>query len=295
MTAMVNRERMHAFCRHTALGVRAWVILLALALLFPGGAFAQVRVVATTAELESLARAVGGTLVSTVHLPANHADVAPLRTARVVVRVGLGYDAWLDGALERAGNAGIRPGARGYVDASREAAVLGTQAHADPRYWLDPVNARAITRSILDALAGIDPANRKAYETNRDAFLAELERRMHEWSKALPRPATLIAQSEAWEYFARRFRLKLAGVIETQPGVPPSPAHLAELAKIRKVTAIIREARDPARDADLLAAKTGAPVVIVASTIGAAPGAHDYFSLIDYNVRALSLPRKRDP
>jgi ABC-type Zn uptake system ZnuABC Zn-binding protein ZnuA len=262
-------------------------------LLASAHAWAQVPVVASTAELESLARAVGGSHVSTTHL-ANHGDGVPLRAARVVVRVGLGYDAWLDPLLERAGNAAIRRDAKGYVDASRDAAVIGKGAQANPRYWLDPVNASAITASIEEALAAVDPANAKGYEANRTAFLAELERRMHEWSRALPRPANVIAQGEAWEYFARRFRITLSGVIEPKPGVPPSPQHLAELGAIHKVTAILREPREPARDADALAAKTGAPVVIVASTIGAVPEARDYFSLIDYNVKALAAhSRKR--
>ena len=120
-------------------------LLVALAfLLAPADALAQVPVAASTAELASLARAVGGSHATTTLLK-SPADAAPLRTARVVVRAGLGYDAWLDPLLERSGNAAIRRDAKGYVDASREAAVIGLGAQANPRYWLDPVNARAIT------------------------------------------------------------------------------------------------------------------------------------------------------
>jgi zinc/manganese transport system substrate-binding protein/zinc transport system substrate-binding protein len=227
-------------------------------------------------------------------------DVAKLREANVVVRVGVDYDLWLDRLLRQSGNAHIQRGARGYVDASRDVALLDVRAggvgptdgHAhgrgNPHYWLDPINAEMVTATILEALAALDPANANRYEANRLAFVRELELRMHDWSKALSHPSAIVAQHDTWPYFARRFRLRFVGVIEPRPGVPPGPAHLAELAQLKKVTAIVRQPHEPPRDADFLAAKTGAPVVILASGVGAVPEARDYLSLIDYDVRMLA-------
>jgi hypothetical protein len=53
----------------------------------------------------------------------------------------------------------------------------------------------------------------------------------------------------------------------------------------------VREPHEPRRDADFIAARTGAKVVILASGIGAVPEAQDYLSLIDYNVKALAAAR----
>ena len=80
------------------------------------------------------------------------------------------------------------------------------------------------------------------------------------------------------------------GVIETRPGIAPSPSHLASLARLgtqERIGAIVREPHEPKRDADFLASRTGARVVVLASGVGAVPEARDYISLIDYNVRAL--------
>ncbi len=80
-------------------------------------------------------------------------------------------------------------------------------------------------------------------------------------------------------------------MIETRPGIAPSPAHLASLTQLgtkERVGAIVREPHEPKRDADFIAARTGAKVVILASSVGAVPEARDYISLIDYNVRALA-------
>jgi ABC-type Zn uptake system ZnuABC Zn-binding protein ZnuA len=269
-------------------------------------AFAQI--VTTTAELHSLTSAVAGDIISVTHLiPAGQdaetfqprpQDLARLREARAIVRVGADYDLWLDKLLRELASPTV-------IDASTDVAMLDVRgggigpgdghAHGrgNPHYWLDPANAEMITGTILEALARIDPANAKRYEANRIRFLDQLQSRIPAWIRSLQDAPSIIAYHDTWPYFARRFRLRIVGIIEVRPGVPPSPSHLARLASER-VGAIVREPHEPQRDADFLAAKTGAKVVILTSTIGAVPEARDYISLIDYNVRALSFPRRRE-
>jgi ABC-type Zn uptake system ZnuABC Zn-binding protein ZnuA len=208
------------------------------------------------------------------------------------VRVGLDYDLWLNRTL---------PGidARAVVDASTDVALLDVRAggvgpgdgHAhgrgNPHYWLDPANAEMITATLLETFVRVDPANGRRYEANRLAFLSRLEGRMREWSAMTQGVGPLVAYHDTWPYLARRFRLRIVGIVETRPGVAPSPSHLASLARLKPV-AIVREPHEPRRDADFLASRTGAKVVILASSVGAVPEARDYISLIDYNVRALA-------
>jgi ABC-type Zn uptake system ZnuABC Zn-binding protein ZnuA len=291
----------------------AQVVLIWAALFLPGIALAQLKVVATTAELHSLASAVGGDAIRVSHLIPAGADgenfqprpndLAQVREAQAVIRVGADYDLWLERLLRQSGNAAVQRGGPGYVDASRDVALLDVRAggigpddgHAhgrgNPHYWLDPANAEMITATILEAFARLDPPNAKRYEANRLAFVERLGARMAEWKRLLDKPQTLIAYHDTWPYFARRFRLRFVGIIETRPGVPPSPSHLASLAAM-KVGAIVREPHEPRRDVDFLAARTGARVVILASGVGSVPEARDYLSLIDYNVRALVIPAK---
>ncbi len=148
----------------------------------------------TTTDLRSLAEAVGGERIAAVSLvPPNMdaedyqpkpQDVLRLKRARMLVRVGLDYDLWVDRLLAQAGKPEIGRGGPGYVDASFAIAVLELRgmsvgpgdghAHGsgNPHYWLDPKNAEIITGTILEALARIDPANAASYEANRLAFLA---------------------------------------------------------------------------------------------------------------------------
>ena len=100
----------------------------------------------------------------------------------------------------------------------------------------------------------------------------------------------LVAYHNSWPYFARRFRLDFVGFIETKPGVPPSPAHLAgdhpHHAGARRPDRRARAARAE-RDVAFVAGKAGASVVTLAASVGALPQAGDYIALFDANVEAL--------
>jgi ABC-type Zn uptake system ZnuABC Zn-binding protein ZnuA len=286
----------------------------------PGFAQELIQIVTTTTDLRSLTEAVGGDRVAAVSLvPPNMdaedyqpkpQDVLRLKNARMLVRVGLDYDLWVDRLLVQAGRREISRGGAGYVDASFAISVLELRgmsvgpgdghAHGsgNPHYWLDPRNAEIITGTILDALARIDPANTASYQANRSAFLARLETKLTEWEQKLAplKGMPLVAYHNSWPYFARRFRLDFAGFIETKPGVPPSPSHLAGIVRTmraRGVRIVVREPHEPVRDVAFVAAKAGASVVTLAASVGALAQAGDYIALFDTNIEALASAAMR--
>src|ERR1700754_1266592 len=276
---------------------------LALAQSSPARAQDRIHVTTTTTDLRSLAEAVGGDLIDAVSLvPANFdaeeyqpkpQDVLRLKNTRLVVRVGLDYDLWFDRLLETSGQRDITRGGPGYVDASFGIAPLEVRgvtvgpgdghAHGsgNPHYWLDPKNAEIVTATILEALARIDPENAVQYEANREAFLVRLRAKLTEWeSRLAPLQAMpIVAFHNSWPYFARRFRLDFMGFIETKPGVPPSPPHLAGIVRTmqpRGARIVVREPQEPERDVVFVARKAGASIVTLAASVGALPGAGDY-------------------
>jgi len=299
--------------------LRFAVIATWLASALPAVAQERIQVVTTTTDLRSLAEAVGGERVAALSLaPATMdaedyqpkpQDVLRLKNARMLVRVGLDYDLWVDRLLAQAGKPEIGRGGSGYVDASSGIAVLELggmsvgpgdgHAHGsgNPHYWLDPKNAEIITGTILEALARVDPANAASYEANRSAFLARLQARLADWKaglaplKALP----IVAYHNSWPYFARRFRLDFVGLIETKPGVPPSPSHLAGIVRTmnaRGVRIVVREPHEPERDVAFVATKARASIVTLAASVGALPTASDYISLFDTNIEILKSAAK---
>jgi ABC-type Zn uptake system ZnuABC Zn-binding protein ZnuA len=278
-------------------------------------AFAAMHVVATTTDMAALAAAVGDDVVAveTIVPPATDpeafeprpGDLERVRHADLVVRVGLGYDFWLDALVDKIGDKRLMRGGEGYVDASLGVPLLeirgqsvvseGGHAHgvANPHYWLDPANAVVITGGIAEALARIAPRERDRFVANRERFLAELEIRRQRWSEALApfAGAKLIAYHNSWPYFARRFRLDVIDFIEPKPGVAPSPAHLAHLiAEGRKaqVRAVVHEPYEPEDASRLLAEKLGVPFVRLATSVGSLPHTDDYFALFEFNIATLT-------
>ena len=166
-------------------------------------------------------------------------------------------------------------------------------AHGNPHYWLDPVNAEVISANISETLTRIDPANHADYAANRARFVGALRQRLPHWQRALAalsgRP--LLAYHDTWPYFARRFRLHIADVIEPKPGIAPSPARLAELTRLiraQNVAGIVVQTSDPAHTAEFLARRSGVRVARLASSVGAVREATNYIGMIDHNVGVLS-------
>jgi ABC-type Zn uptake system ZnuABC Zn-binding protein ZnuA len=286
-----------------------------LATLVAAPALAAVNVVATTTDLAALVREVGGNLVAVESIvPAGvdpeafeprPGDLSKLRHADLLVRVGLGYDYWLDALVRQIGDKRLTPGGETNLDASAGIPLLeirgqsvineGGHAHgvANPHYWLDPDNAITVTASIADALLRIAPAQREQILANRAGFLSRLETARARWSETLaPFAGTkLIAYHNSWPYFARRFRLDVIAFIEPKAGVAPSPAHLAQVISAgsrANVRAIVHEPYEPDDASRLVARKLSVPMVRLAISVGSIEGTNDYLTLFDYNVATLA-------
>src|SRR5207253_937829 len=231
-------------------------------------------------------------------------DLDKVRHADLLVRVGLGYDYWLDRLIAQIGDKRLMRGGEAYVDASAGIPLLeirgqsvvneGGHAHgvANPHYWLDPENAIIITAGIAEALVRVAPEQRERIIANRDRFVAKLRARIRHWSGLLAPYAgnQFIAYHNSWPYFARRFRLDVIDHIEPKVGVAPSPAHLAHLiSEGRKthVRAVLHEPYEPEDASRFVAHKLGVPMLSLAISVGSVAGAKDYLALFDYNAATI--------
>jgi ABC-type Zn uptake system ZnuABC Zn-binding protein ZnuA len=290
-------------------------LVLAAAVAAAAPAAAVLRVVATTTDMAALAAAVGGDIAAVESIvPAaadpeafepRPGDLDKVRRAALLVRVGLGYDYWLDTLINRIGDPRLMRGGEGYLDASagiplleiRGQSVMNEGGHshgvANPHYWLDPDNAVIVTAGIAEALVRLAPGQRERIIANRERFLAELKARRARWNELLAPHAgvKLVAYHNSWPYFARRFRLDIVDFIEPKPGVAPSPAHLARLisaGRKAQVRAILHEPYEPEDASQLAARKLGVPLVLLATSVASVPGTQDYLALFDHNVAALA-------
>jgi ABC-type Zn uptake system ZnuABC Zn-binding protein ZnuA len=277
---------------------------------------AALRVATTTTDLKALVEEVGGERVSAESLAGAMHDphafeikpsqIARLKRAGLLVRIGLDHEPWLARLVATAGEAHLAPGGEGDLDASKGIALLQSEtprlrtdrrahvhAFGNPHYWLDPETSRAITAVILERLARLRPGERAAFAANRDRFLARLDAGLARWTRALApfRGARAVVVHESWPYFAERFGIAIVAAIEPTPGVPPTPATLAELAQRMKASGVRLIIAEPWSDASLVrqvAQRTAARVAVLIPSVGADPAAGDYLALFDLNVKRLA-------
>lgn len=276
---------------------------------------APLRVVTTSTDLKSLVEAVGGARVEAESLaPALHdphavevkpGQIARLKRAALLVRVGLDHEPWLAKVLAAAGEPRFARGGPGEVDASRGVRLIQTETprlRADARphvhglgnthYWLDPENARPIAAAILDALARASPSDRAQFEANRRRFLERLDAGLERWQRALApwRGTQVVVVHETWPYFTARFGLTIAAAAEPAPGVPPTPAELGALIARMRESRVRLVIADPYSSPFLLrqlAGRAGARAVTLVPSVGGDPAATDYVALFDVNVKRL--------
>ncbi|HEY3303831.1 MAG TPA: metal ABC transporter substrate-binding protein [Candidatus Binatia bacterium] len=277
---------------------------------------APLPVVTTSTDLKALVKAVGDDKVQVENLAPPLADphsievkpgqLAKLRAAALLVRIGLDHEPWLGTALRTVNEPRLVAGSPHYLDTSRGIHLLqaetprlradkGAHVHGlgNTHYWLDPENGRPITAAILEALARLAPADRGYFEANRKNFLARLEERLKEWQSAMAplKGARVVVFHESWPYFAQRFGLVIVAAVEAAPGVPASPSYLAGLVQKMRDAGIRLLIAEPYSNASIVkqvAAQSGATAVTLIPSVGGDPAAADYLSLFDVNVKRLS-------
>jgi len=289
--------------------IRAITLALAALVAAAPGAVGQdrLRVVATSADLKSLVRSVGGAGVDVENLAAPDQDphtveikpsqIGRLKTAALVVRVGLDHEPWFSR---------LPPTPAMVLDASKSVRLLQTetprlraerQAHVhaagNTHFWLDPRNAAPITAAILTALARLRPDDKVAFEANRKAFLARLDARIAEWEATLRpyRGTKIVVIHDSWAYLADWLDLRIVAAAEPHPGIPPSPAELAILFQRMREAAVPILLAEPHANPALvqqIAEKGGAKAVTLRAS------AEDYISLFDDNVKRLVAVLRRD-
>jgi len=273
-------------------------------------------VVTTSTDLKALVEAVGGERVRVEGLAPPLQDphavevkpgqLAKLKAAALLVRIGLDHEPWLGRALRTLSDPRFARESPHYLDTSKGIQLLqaetprmradkGAHLHGfgNTHYWLDPENGRPVTAAILEALIRLAPADRPYFEANRKRFLDQLDGRLKGWLQTMaPYKGTrAVAVHETWPYFAQRFGLIIVSVVEPNPGIPPSPSYLASLIQKMRDSAIRLLIADPYSNSSVVrqvATQSSASAVTLIPSVGGDPGAADYLSLFDFNIKRLS-------
>jgi ABC-type Zn uptake system ZnuABC Zn-binding protein ZnuA len=235
-------------------------------------------------------------------------DLGRLPDVRLLFVVGLGLDGWAERIVRGASRRPVQVVALGpqldpqpvplnvlgLADAEEDphsALEAEERGPPDPHFFLDPVRMARAAGLIADALAALDPEREpairgRALEVQKEmaALDVELQAEARSWSRR-----TIVTFHGSMFYFAGRYGLNVAAVIEPLPGREPSPRALAiVLRQIRKagVAALFTEPQLDPRPAQLIASEAGLPLYQL-DPIGGGSDASTYEALLRKNARVL--------
>ncbi|WP_165065015.1 metal ABC transporter substrate-binding protein [Desulfovibrio sp. ZJ200] len=227
-------------------------------------------------------------------------DMQKLDQAQVLVINGLGLEDFLGAPLQKNNSLRVIDSSAGIAPLSlppgAQAHVHGKHNHNDvnPHLFASPQQAAAMTYTIANGLARIDPAGAAAYRAAAEAYAARLlslGRRLHMLGICAPRKG-IVLQHDALAYLAHDAGLDVMAVIQESEDMQPSAARLIALAKLirqEKPVLIAGEPQYSDKPALALSRETGVPTALldpVAS--GPADAPLDYYeTVMSANCRTL--------
>ena len=293
----------------------AFLILAATLVAASASAQSKLTVIATTEDLASIGREVGGDHVSIEALARGYQDphfveakpsfILKLQKADLLVAVGRELEiGWLPPLIQQSRNGKIQPGSQGYLDASLGATILEiptgaiTRAMGDvhpqgnPHYWMDPENGKRIGKEIADKLAEIRPNDRAYFQQRLADFTGRLDAAEKRWlAQMAPYKGTkVVTYHRSFPNFSERFGLDIVGYVEPKPGIPPTPQHTLDLInemKRQNVKIILVEPYFDLKTPNAIGRDTGAQVLVMPPSVGGTKDVTDYFKLFDYDINLL--------
>jgi zinc transport system substrate-binding protein len=162
----------------------------------------------------------------------------------------------------------------------------------NPHVWVSLSGAIAEVENLGRAMEQFDPAHRDLYRKNTADYVAKLENLRDKMRAELApyKGMSIITFHEAFPYFAKEFDLKIAAVVEREPGSEPSAKELAdtiELIKKNGIPALFSEPQYPAASAETIVRETGAKVYVLDPAVTGPDDPDAYLNIMENNLKIL--------
>ncbi|MBI2067513.1 MAG: zinc ABC transporter substrate-binding protein [Deltaproteobacteria bacterium] len=291
------------------------IFLTALILLLPLTTSAKLKIVTTIPDLAELVRKVGGDAVEVKSLARGDQDphylepkpsyTVLLNQADLLIEVGLELEiGWLPVLLTQSRNPKMQLGQPGHLIASDHLRILeiptgpidrsmgDVHPMGNPHYWMNPKNGLIIAKNIADRLGRLDPTHATTYAENFKTWESSFSKRITQWEKELAsvRGRTVITHHKSFSYFVDWADLKVEGLIEPKPGIPPTPSHilyLIDLIKTERIPLIITENYYDPKPARELSEKTGSKFLVLPTSVGGDSGVDSYEGLFQFLIEKM--------
>ncbi len=263
----------------------------------------RLKVVASITPLADFVKQVGGDHVAvTLLLPPGASPhtyeptakiVREISQAKIFFKIGSGLEFWADRLIKSAAVSIDIVDSSAGIELMRYTSDNKHDGHqhsltTDPHIWLDPVICIGIIGKIESALSKADPANASLYKQNASVYrekLRKLDREIAERTK-LFRTREYVTFHPAWNYFSRRYGLKVAAVIEEGPGKDPSPRHIRKIIEeLKKLNTrvVFAEPQFSPKIAETIAKEAGGQVLFL-DPVGGQKDKETYIKMMRHNL-----------
>ena len=230
------------------------------------------KVVATIGMIADAAEQVGGERVNVVGLmgpgtdphlyKASEGDVQSLAEADLILYNGLHLEAKMGDVLARmSGQGRTTVAVSEIIPVDQRLQPEEFEGNYDPHVWFEVPLWMMTVEAIRDALIEVDPGSADLYQSNAEAYLAELTT-LHTYveEQAARIPAeqrVLITAHDAFNYFGRAYGFEVKGLqgisTESEAGTGDVQALAAFIAE-RQIPAIFVESSVPVRNIEAVQA-----------------------------------------
>ena len=214
-------------------------------------------------------------------------DMKKLSGAKALVVNGAGMESFLESVTAQ------HPGLS-IIRLSEGIPLIKSGGEDNPHIWVSISAAIIQVKNLGAAMGKIDPAHKELYGKNTDNYAAKLEalrERMHT-ALAAYKGRNIITFHEAFPYFAGEFGLKIAAVVEREPGSEPSARELAETIELIKnsgsnACVLFGEPQYPQAAAGVIAEETGLEVYVLDPAVSGPDEDDAYIKIMEKNLEVL--------
>jgi zinc/manganese transport system substrate-binding protein len=174
----------------------------------------------------------------------------------------------------------------------------GGHGRYDPHAWQDVGNVKIYVANIRDALVGVDPANKAAYQQNAVTYLNQLDALDRDiraaWADIPKEKRRVITTHDAFEYYGDAYGIEFLAAQGISEDAEPSARDIAKLIqqiKKEKITAVFFENISNARLMDRIAKETGAKIggELFSDALSPSGGpAATYIDMMRYNTKTIT-------
>lgn len=288
--------------------------LLLFIFVLPSSASAALNVFACEPEWAALAQELAGDKASVYsattalqdphRVEARPSLIARMRSADLVICSGSELEVgWLPLLVTQSGNSRIQPGSPAFIEAAQFVARIEIPKVVDralgdihpggnPHVHTDARNIAKVAAIFAERMAQIDSANATVYKSRAASFQERWRAALQRWEREGQRlkDVPVVVYHKDFSYFIQWMGMREVGSLEPKPGIPPTPAHLAELVERMKrnpAKMIVYSPYNSPKAAEFLSAQTAIPAAMMPFTVGGSDKAKDLFGLFDDTIARL--------